>query len=99
MKCVIVGRAGPHQQQGFTGTTVCPAAEQGSPGHPSWSCLGGGQAFFPGCDAVNAELKTPRTALVPLPGLCQVTATCFYSRLEFGLTKYFQTLLQVPRTH
>lgn len=53
---------------------------------------------FPGCDALNAELKTPGTALVPLPRLCQVTATYFYTRLEFGLTKYFQTLLQVPRT-
>lgn len=55
--------------------------------------------FFPGYDALNAELKTPGTALVPLTGLCQVTATYFYSRLEFGLAKYSRTILQVPRTH
>lgn len=56
--------------------------------------------FFPGCGALNAELKTAGTALVPWLGFCQVTTTHFYSRLEFGVTKYFQTLLQVPRrTH
>lgn len=49
--------------------------------------------FFPGYDALNAKLETPGTALVPLLELCQVTATYFYSKLEFGLTKYFQALL------
>lgn len=50
--------------------------------------------FFPRYDdALNAELKTPGTALVLLLELCLVTATYFYSKLEFGLTKYFQALL------
>lgn len=49
--------------------------------------------FFRRYDALNAELERPGTALVPLLELCQVTATYFYSKLEFGLTKYFQALL------
>lgn len=32
--------------QGFTGTTVFSAVDQGSPGHLSWSHLRGGQGFF-----------------------------------------------------
>lgn len=49
--------------------------------------------FFPGYDALHAELETPGTALVLLLVLCRVTATYFYSKLEFGLTKYFQAFL------
>lgn len=47
--------------------------------------------FFPGYDTLNAELETP--GFVLLLELCQVTATYFHSKIEFGLPKYFQALL------